>query len=132
MYKACPYCYGIHCKGEVCPKKPQEKRYGKKEANYIVKFRNSKAWQTKREQIRRRDGYMCRLCAAGYNNQPVRYEPSISVHHIESLSVAFEKRLDDDNLICLCQYHHDQAETGKIDKKLLKKLANLPLFSHPV
>ncbi len=131
MYKACSYCYGIHRKGEACPKKPQERKYEKKEPNEIIKFRNSRAWQNKREYIRQRDGYMCRICAVGYKDQIVRYEPDISVHHIEPLSEAWEKRLEDNNLICLCSYHHSQAESGKIDKKLLKILAISSIFSDP-
>ena len=38
----------------------------------------------------------------------------ISVHHIIPLAVAWEKRLDDDNLITLCGLHHEMAERGEI------------------
>lgn len=72
---------------------------------------------------------MCRLCAIGYGGKPIDYNYKISVHHIDSLAEAWEKRLDDDNLICLCSLHHEQAENGEIDKDLLKKLAVSDVFS---
>lgn len=124
MLKACPYCNGVHPKGYVCPKKPARQVH-----NNIVAFRNSKQWQRKREHIRRRDGYMCRLCAIGYGGKPVEYNPNVSVHHIEPLAEAWEKHLEDGNLICLCSHHHELAENGEIDKELLKKLAVLDVFT---
>lgn len=72
---------------------------------------------------------MCRLCAAGYGGEPIKYNPDVSVHHIESIAKAWDKRLDDDNLICLCSHHHELAENGEIDKELLKKLAISDVFS---
>lgn len=124
MLKACPYCNGVHPKGYVCPKKP-----ARRINNDIVAFRNSKQWQRKHEHIRRRDGYMCRVCAVGYGGRPVRYVPGDSVHHIEPLAEAWDKRLDDDNLIHLCSYDHELAENGEIDKDFLKKLAVLDVFT---
>ena len=123
MLKACPYCKGIHPKEYICPQKPSFKAQ-----NRITAFRNTKQWQRKREAIRKRDGYMCRLCAVGYEDNPVKYNSEVSVHHIEPLAEAWEKRLDNDNLICLCSYHHEQAEKGNIDKKILKKLAISSIF----
>lgn len=128
MLKACPYCKGVHPIGYVCPKKPLRKKNDR-----IAAFRNSMQWQYKREHIRKRDGYMCRLCAIGYGGKPVKYNSNVSVHHIESLAEAWDKRLDDDNLICLCSgygnTHHEQADNGEIDKELLKKLAVSDVFS---
>ena len=124
MMKACPYCNSIHPIGYVCPKKPVRKKNDR-----ITAFRGSAQWQHKRENIRRRDGYMCRLCAIGYGSEPIKYNYKISVHHIEPLSEALEKRLDDNNLICLCSTHHEQADNNEIDKELLKKLAVSDVFS---
>ena len=76
-----------------------------------------------------RDRNMCRLCAIGYGNKPIAYVSEVSVHHIVPLSVDFDKRLDDDNLICLCGYHHELAESGKIPAILLKKLAKSEVSS---
>lgn len=124
MLKACPYCNGVHPKGYICPKKPARQVH-----NDIAAFRNSKQWQRKREHIRRRDGYMCRVCASGYGGRPVRYMPGDSVHHIESIAEAWDKRLDDDNLIYLCSHDHELAENGEIDKDFLKELAVSDVFS---
>lgn len=124
MMRACPYCNGIHPIGYVCPKKPLRKKN-----NDIAVFRGTIQWKRKREYIRNRDGYMCRLCAIGYRCKPIKYNPNVSVHHIDSLAEAWEKRFDDDNLICLCSDHHKQAENGEIDKELLKKLAVSDVFS---
>lgn len=48
---------------------------------------------------------------------------NISVHHIEPLSQAWDKRMDDDNLITLCGYHHEEAEKGNISRRILKQIA---------
>ncbi len=130
MLKACQYCGRVHPKGYVCPNRPQrDNRYSGDER--IRKFRNSKAWQRRRQYVRERDRHMCRVCAAGYDGKPVRYEADVSVHHIEPLAEAWELRLDEDNLICLCSYHHELAEKGKIPRNYLKKLAISELFSPP-
>lgn len=126
MKKACPYCNQFHEINYVCPKRPQRHR---DRDTVIVKFRNSKQWQNKRAYIRMRDRNMCRLCAIGYGNKPIAYVSEVSVHHIVPLSVDFGKRLDDDNLICLCGYHHELAESGKIPAILLKKLAKSEVSS---
>ncbi len=61
----------------------------------------------------------CRVClSAGVVNSR-----ELSVHHIIGLLSDFDKRLDDDNLITLCRYHHEQAERGMIKAAKLKKLA---------
>lgn len=127
MKKACPYCNQLHEINYACSKRPQWQR--NKAANAIVKFRNSKQWQYKRAYIRMRDRNMCRLCAIGYGNKPIAYVSEVSVHHIVPLSVDFGKRLDDDNLICLCSYHHELAESGKISTILLKKIAKSEVSS---
>ena len=128
MKKACPYCNKIHEINYVCPKRPLRKQHNAD--NAIVKFRNSKPWQHKREHIRIRDRNMCRLCAIGYGGAPIEYVHDVSVHHIEPLSTAWELRLDDDNLICLCGRHHELAESGKISAEYLKKIAKSEFFAH--
>ena len=127
MKKACPYCNKIHEINYVCPKRPLRKQHNAD--NAIVKFRNSKPWQHKREHIRIRDRNMCRLCAIGYGGAPIEYVHDVSVHHIEPLSTAWELRLDDDNLICLCGRHHELAESGKISAEYLKKIAKSEFFA---
>lgn len=125
MKKACPYCNKFHDMDFLCPKRPL--RY--KSNSAIVKFRNSVQWRRKRELIRMRDRNMCRLCAIGYGNKPVEYVSEVSVHHIVPLAADYSLRLDDDNLISLCRYHHELAENGKIPAELLKKLAKSEVSS---
>jgi predicted HNH restriction endonuclease len=122
MLKACPYCGKTHTKDYVCPQKPQ---YGKHNAQ-IDRFRGSKAWRTKRAEIAQRDLHMCRLCAIGYGGQPAKYNGNISVHHIVPVVAGWGKRLDNDNLISLCPYHHELAERGKISQEYLHKVATTP------
>ena len=46
----------------------------------------------------------------------------LSVHHITPINEAYDKRLDDDNLITLCDEHHKAAERGEISKKELYEI----------
>jgi 5-methylcytosine-specific restriction endonuclease McrA len=46
----------------------------------------------------------------------------LSVHHITSLKEDFSKRLDNDNLITLCELCHRKAEVGAIKKEELYKI----------
>lgn len=124
MKKACPYCKQIHDTAYICPNKPKQQ----KENTDIVNFRNSRRWQIKRHYIRERDRNMCRLCAVGYDNKPVYYNPDVSVHHIVPLIEAWSLRLEDDNLICLCSYHHELAENGKISREFLQKTVKSNCF----
>jgi len=43
----------------------------------------------------------------------------LEVHHIVPLAEDFDRRLDDDNLITLCQAHHKAAERGEVDRAAL-------------
>ena len=65
MLRTCSVCGGIHHEDNMC------KRTYKKNS-YASKFRNSNAWITKREQIKKRDKYLCQMCLKDniytYNN----------------------------------------------------------------
>ena len=120
MKKACPKCGRIHDKGFIC--RPVEKTERKSAAD---KFRGRNSWKKKRRIILERDFAMCRICAA----QGDYRSKAVSVHHITPLISDFSKRLDDDNLICLCDYHHELAEKGAISADLLRSLAAEQPFS---
>lgn len=128
MLKSCPYCGRIHSKGYVCPNKPKKT----KKTTQIDRFRWSTIWKHKREVIRQRDLHLCRLCAIGDNYERVcQYNSDVEVHHITPLIEDYNLRLDDDNLICLCKYHHELAEKGEIRREKLRDLAKespLPQF----
>lgn len=116
MLKSCKYCGRIHDSKYDCGKKPQRKKQG----NEKDKFRWSRKWREKRNQIVERDQYLCKICKAegqyNYND--------LEVHHITSLEEDFTRKLDEDNLITLCVLHHKQADRGEIDKEYLYKLIN--------
>ena len=44
------------------------------------------------------------------------------MHHIISLEEDYNKRLDSDNLITLCRYHHELAEKGEISREELQEI----------
>lgn len=114
MLKSCKYCGRIHDSKYDCGKKPKRQ----KPINDINKFRWSRQWREKRNQIVERDKYLCQVCKANdkftYNN--------LEVHHITPLEDDFDMRLDDDNLITLCEEHHEQAEHGEISREYLYRL----------
>lgn len=126
--RACSYCGLLHGAAEICPKKPRSTSRCNK--HYVRDstadaFRSSAKWQHKREEIKKRDGYLCRACLAKLVGTVKRFNPEkLSVHHIEPLSKAWERRLDNGNLITLCEYHHELAESGKIAANILLELAH--------
>ena len=61
------------------------------------------------------------VCRLGLCGEPADLVPADSVHHITPLTDDFDARLDDDNLISLCAYHHEQAERGEISAEELFK-----------
>lgn len=78
-------------------------------------FRNSSAWRRKREEIKKRDLYLCQACLKKLRGTEKRLTTEdLSVHHIRPLKSNFEERLDNSNLITLCSYHHELAEKGAI------------------
>ena len=120
MKKTCQYC-GIVDEDHVCPhRKRNYQKYEK--GNEKDKFRSSRMWKKKRTAIKQRDRYLCRVCITGeYDTFNQFTYHDLEVHHIESINDNFDKRLDDDNLITLCVYHHKMADRGIIPKSFLKK-----------
>jgi len=118
MKKSCPYCGLIHPLDYICPMSPKSNGGDEK----IRRFRDSRAWRLKRSEIQDRDLHMCRVCLATGDYR----RRSTSVHHIIPLAADYSKRLDNDNLITLCDYHHEQAERGAIPAERLRALAAIP------
>lgn len=121
MKKACIYCGKIHDRKIICENK--HKRLMKVRDTKGDKFRSSAEWQHKRREIKERDMYLCQVCirSVGLDVNPYA-STNTSVHHIISLQQDFNKRLDNDNLITLCAYHHKQADSGKISSQTLQKI----------
>lgn len=111
MKRYCTVCHKIH-EGRRC--KPIIARNSSAD-----KFRNTQIWRRKSAAILDRDYHCCRVCYAAGDI----CTSGLSVHHITPLVEDFDRRLDDNNLITLCRYHHEQAERGAIKAADLKKLA---------
>lgn len=47
---------------------------------------------------------------------------SLSVHHAIPLQIDYEKRLDNDNLLTVCDMHHEMAENGEIPYEEIKRI----------
>ena len=126
MQKSCTYCGMTHPDGFFCPMRP---RYDRPRNSQADKFRKTRRWQKKRAAIVERDYSMCRVCEDGkHGTYSGSYYTSkgLSVHHIEPLEERFDLRLDDDNLITCCSFHHRMAENGEIDRGYLHGLARTP------
>lgn len=114
LLKSCKYCGRIHKKDFACPMKPKSNKYKTSEAD---KFRWTKAWQRKREEVKRRDKFLCQICIRKLYNTIKKYNYSdLEVHHIVSIKEDYELKLEDSNLITVCEYHHELAEQGTISK----------------
>ena len=121
MFKSCNRCGGIHDINTICNKG----KVFKKASTEAVRFRDEYKWKQKRKQIKERDKYLCKVCRADiYHTTHVYNYHKTEVHHIVSLEADYNKRLDDDNLITLCAYHHHLAEEGTIPIAILQMLVD--------
>lgn len=123
MFVSCRYCGKTHPVGYVCRMKP---RYDKARNSTADRFRHTSAWLKARERILDRDYHMCRVCNDGaygtyagtaYNSK------GLSIHHIEPLAERYDLRLEDDNLITCCSWHHRMADDEEISRGYLHNLA---------
>lgn len=123
-YVTCSKC-GIVPRGHRCPYKTYKKKAYDTEAD---RFRKSKRWTNKSIEIRQRDKYLCKVCMANLYNtiQQLNFN-ELDVHHIVPVSEDYNKRLDNDNLITLCRYHHKMADDKKIPRAVLYSLIRPPL-----
>lgn len=121
VYKTCARCGSIHDINITCYKNKQFK----KKNTEADKFRKTYKWHQKTITIKTRDKYLCRICIAKiFNTTHVYNYNKLEVHHIVPLDEDFSKRLDEDNLITLCCYHHKLAEDKVINRYILKLLTN--------
>ena len=119
----CSRC-GIVPRGHKCPYKTYTKKAYDTEAD---KFRKTKRWTNKSIEIRQRDRYLCRVCMANLYNTIQQFNYSeLDVHHIVPVNEDYNKRLDNDNLISLCRYHHKMADDGKIPREELQSILSNP------
>lgn len=118
MLKTCKYC-GIVPYNHVCPHRTKKE----KEITEIDKFRWSRIWQRKREEIKKRDLYLCQICKRKLYNTISQYNTeALSVHHNVPIAEDYNKRLDNDNLITLCSIHHEMCENNEIPREEIQKI----------
>lgn len=119
MLKSCKYCGRIHDSKYMCSKKPKNIRRMTEED----KFRNTTAWQNKREEVRQRDNYMCQVCIRKLYDTYDQYNyEDIEVHHAKKLNTNYDLRLDNKNLLTLCIKHHKMADKGEIPLAVILKI----------
>lgn len=120
MKKTCKYC-GVVNEDHICPYKRSRVKQGDRQSD---KFRKTKAWTNKSIEIRQKSKYLCAVCLEGKHHTMnwLNYK-NLEVHHIIPLAEDYTKRLDNANLICLCQFHHKMAELGEIPREELLELA---------
>ena len=118
-YITCARC-GVVRRGHNCPnKKPRNNTRDSK----ADKFRKTKAWIKKSIEIRQRDKYLCVVCINNLYHTINTYNfNKLEVHHITPINEDYDKRLDNNNLITLCNYHHKMAEKGDITRQELYEM----------
>ena len=119
MYKTCKMC-GVVDIDHVCPHKRSRKKSGDRDSD---RFRKTKQWTNKSLEIRQRDKFLCQVCLRNlYNTLDCLNFKTVEVHHITSINEDYNRRLDNDNLISLCSYHHKMADKGQIPREELYKI----------
>ena len=113
MLRACSRCGRVHNDSYNC-------YAGRLPLTNEQALRNKNAWHKKSEDIRARSSYLCAVCL---DNGDYHIKP-VEIHHIIKLRDYPKGLLDDSNLICLCIYHHKQADRGEIDPDYLRSLAD--------
>jgi 5-methylcytosine-specific restriction endonuclease McrA len=114
MLKSCSRCGKIHDFNYRC-NVGRSRKYANTEEN---KLRGRNAWKIKRAQIREDSFNLCAVCL----ELGVYTYEGLEIHHIKKLREDASGLLEDDNLICLCGRHHEQADRGEIDVEYLRKL----------
>ncbi len=127
MLKSCTYCMRIHDSKHICIEKQAviDKRHNwvRDNNSQVYKFRSSGAWQRKREEIRARDLQLCQICIRELYETTNKYTYNdLSVHHAVPLEEDYDKRLDNDNLITICDSHHEKAESGEIPMEVILQI----------
>lgn len=118
MKASCKYCGRIHDKKYICSNRPKQTKY-----TDINKFRSTKQWRVKREEIRERDKQLCQVCIRKLYNTEQQYTYNdLSVHHAIPIESDYTKRLDNDNLLTLCRYHHELAESKDIPIRVILEI----------
>ena len=119
MLKTCKMC-GVVQEGHICPHRKSRQKTGNRQSD---KFRKTKLWTNKSIEIRQRDKFLCQVCLRNlYNTLSFLNYKTVEVHHITPIEEDYNRRLDNDNLISLCSYHHKMADKGDIPREELYEI----------
>lgn len=119
MLKSCQYCGRIHNSGYICPYKPIRKS----KITEADKFRWTSLWQKKREEIKQRDLYLCQICIRELYDTVVKYNTEeLEVHHNIPINEDYNKRLNNYNLLTVCDMHHKMCDNGKIPREEVQQI----------
>lgn len=76
------------------------------------------------KRIRERDGFLCQICIRKLYQTTRQYNyEHLEVHHIVPVKIDYDLRLEESNLLTLCERHHSMAENGEIPAELLHQIA---------
>ena len=109
---SCSRCGKLHPRGYKCN---VGRVYNKTNTD---RLRSTNRWTKKAKQIKDDANGLCEVCKA----HGVYTYNGLEVHHITKLRDDPNGLLEDDNLICLCVYHHKQADEGELDADYLREL----------
>lgn len=109
---SCSRCGKLHPRGYKCT-------YGRKaDQSEEAKLRRKNSWKEKAKEIKKEALYLCEVC----KDEGIYTYDGLEVHHITKLKDDPNGLLDDNNLICLCIFHHKKADAGEIKEDYLRKL----------
>lgn len=121
MLKSCQYCGKIHDSKYICSERPKRN----KTITEADKFRCTNLWQKKRKEINKRDLYLCQICIRELYGTINKYNTEhLSVHHNIPINEDYNKRLDNNNLLTVCDHHHEMCESGEITREEVQRIIN--------
>lgn len=125
MLKSCSYCGRIHDTRIVCAKQQEviDSNRRKRKSTVAGDYRKKNAWTKKSRAIRERDKYLCLCCREMEKGTLIQYNTKrLSVHHIIPIVENPEMKNCDENLITVCERHHELCESGAISQEKQRKL----------
>ena len=117
MFKSCSRCGRIHDINKKCY--ANSRNYYQHDEK-VRKFRNSTTWKNKAYEIKERDKFLCQICL---KKNIINYR-DLSVHHIIPVIESEALRLENSNLITVCETHHRECESGKIPRAEQQAIVN--------
>ena len=79
----------------------------------IESFYASKEWKQCKAIVKRKTKGLCYMCKVLADNAKGKYKIAEDYHHIKNLIDNWELRLDWNNIMPLCQYHHRKIVHAK-------------------